>query len=279
MDKDDLANNLLTIIESLSLNEENNKLEIQNPQKLLKINNNNLEKTKENKFVFLDKNNIDPFEKYFNENINEIDENSSNDDTNIKDQILLEVNNLIKNNNNYVNRSVGVGSGGGSVAKQFANGGTMNGNLTVNGNITANNFPSSNSGLSAIPDPLYLNSINSENLSSINLSATEITVDTLNVKTIKTNFYSITAITLQVFQISDISTRTYVLSANLNQFVTLPNTNISQNRIINLKKKGTGTLLVSGFNNSQLIDDQISQSFSSPSSLSIQCLGSEWLII
>ena len=88
-------------------------------------------------------------------------------DKKIKDRVDNEVTRLRK----YIS----VYSGGGSVAMQFADGGTMNGNLIVNGNITSFNLSGTNTGdqdLSGLVP--YIGATGNVNLGNYTLSANRI---------------------------------------------------------------------------------------------------------
>jgi len=58
----------------------------------------------------------------------------------VEKSISTSVTNKFSTEIQALKRLVEMSSGGGSVAKQFANGGTMNGNLTVTGSISASNY-------------------------------------------------------------------------------------------------------------------------------------------
>ena len=97
---------------------------------------------------------------------------SINSDDLVKD-FDKKINSKIDTEVTRLRKYIAVYSGGGSVAEQFADGGTMNGNLIVNGDITANNISANTSDL----DEIRTNRVSFNTTTVLPVSAGQLTWD------------------------------------------------------------------------------------------------------
>jgi hypothetical protein len=88
----------------------------------------------------------------------------------------------------------------------------------------------------------------------------------------------ITIVNSLPYDATNSNTYTFIVSSDLSSSFTLPQASFYTDRVLNIKKVGTGTLTISG-NSGELIDKQTSEEIINLDNITLHSTGNEWFIL